>query len=118
MSDYEIKHYEKGTYVAINGPRFSTAAESVFYRKMGFTHIGMTAYPEAYLAREAEICFANISMVTDKDIYGLEPVSSDEVMKAMSQNVDNVRKLLAGVIPNIPKDAHCNCQKTLDTALL
>ncbi|NVM54985.1 MAG: MTAP family purine nucleoside phosphorylase, partial [Candidatus Helarchaeota archaeon] len=73
--ELNLKHLEKGTYVCINGPRFSTAAESLFYRNQGWNVIGMTAYPECILAREAEICFSNISMVTDKDIYGDEPVT-------------------------------------------
>ncbi|MHA1651934.1 MAG: S-methyl-5'-thioadenosine phosphorylase [Candidatus Helarchaeota archaeon] len=115
--ELNLKHREKGTYVCINGPRFSTAAESLFYRKQGWEVIGMTAYPEIILAREAEICYAGVSMVTDKDIYGEEAVSIDVVLEVMNRNVENVRKLIFKAIPKIPKERKCECGHALDTGI-
>ncbi len=115
--ELNLKHLEKGTYVCINGPRFSTAAESIFYRNQGWDVIGMTAYPECILAREAEICFANVSMVTDKDIYGDEPVTIEEVLNVMNKNIENVRKLIFKAIPKIPKERKCECGHSLDTGI-
>ncbi|MHA1377310.1 MAG: S-methyl-5'-thioadenosine phosphorylase [Candidatus Helarchaeota archaeon] len=113
-----LKCHNKGTYVCINGPRFSTAAESKFYQSQNFTVVGMTAYPECILAREAEICFANISMATDKDVYGEEPVDIAEIINVMNQNVENVRKLVFNVIPKIPKSRKCECGKALETSMI
>lgn len=114
-----LQHLDGGTYVCINGPRFSTAAESVFYRNQGWHVIGMTCYPECILAREAEICFSNVSMVTDKDIYGDEPVTIEEVLTVMSKNVENVRNLIFKAIPKIPALAErkCECGHSLDTGI-
>ena len=106
----KYKVHDKGTYVCINGPRFSTAAESHFYHNNGWDVIGMTAYPEAALARESGICFVNISMPTDYDVHGEEIVTHEVVLKTMSQNVDRVRKLTFEMISNIPKEASCDCQ--------
>ena len=111
------KVHEKGTYVCINGPRFSTAAESMFYHNQGWDVIGMTAYPEAALAREAGICFVNISMPTDYDVHGEEHVTHAMVLKTMSQNVERVRKLTFEMISNIPKDASCDCQTAMQNGL-
>ncbi|MFX1294647.1 MAG: S-methyl-5'-thioadenosine phosphorylase [Promethearchaeota archaeon] len=112
-----LKHRENGTYVCMNGPRFSTTAESLFYRNQSWQVIGMTAYPECILAREAEICYAGVSMVTDKDIYGEEAVSIDVVIEVMNKNVENVRKLIFETIPKIAKDRKCECGHSLDTGI-
>ncbi len=111
------KVHGKGTYVCINGPRFSTAAESMFYHNQGWDVIGMTAYPEAALAREAGICFVNISMPTDYDVHGEEHVTHAMVLKTMSENVERVRKLTFEMISNIPKDAGCDCQTAMKNGL-
>lgn len=76
----------------------------------------MTAYPECALAREAEICFANIAMPTDTDVYGLKPVTAELVVKSMKQNIDNVNKLLFSVIPRVPRERACECKDALKTA--
>jgi len=115
--ELNLKHLEKGTYVCINGPRFSTAAESLFYRGQGWHVIGMTCYPECILAREAEICFSNVSMVTDKDIYGDEPVTIEEVLNVMTKNVENVRNLIFKTLSKIPKQRKCDCGHSLDTGI-
>jgi 5'-methylthioadenosine phosphorylase len=93
-----------GTVVVIQGPRFSTRAESRWFQRMGWETINMTAYPEGYLARELELCYANISMVTDHDVgvEGTEPVSHERVVEVFTENNERLRELLFAVIPKIP----------------
>ncbi|NWF94593.1 MAG: S-methyl-5'-thioadenosine phosphorylase [Candidatus Thorarchaeota archaeon] len=111
------KAHEKGTYVCINGPRFSTAAESMFFNKMGWDVIGMTSYPEITLAREAGICLVNISMPTDYDVHGEEHVTHEMVLKTMASNIDRVRKLTFEMIDRIPREASCTCQTAMKNGL-
>jgi len=111
------KVHDRGTYVCINGPRFSTRAESMFFHNQGWDVIGMTAYPEAALAREAGICFVNISMPTDYDVHGDEVVTHELVLKTMAKNVQRVRKLTFEMIARIPKDAGCDCQTAMQHGL-
>ena len=94
-----------GTVVTIQGPRFSTRAESKWFQQMGWDVINMTAYPEGYLARELELCYANISMVTDHDVgvEGAPPVSHEQVVTVFNENNARLRKLLFAVIPKIPE---------------
>lgn len=113
----KYKIHEKGTYVCINGPRFSTRAESMFYHNQGWDVIGMTAYPEAALAMEAGICFVNVSMPTDYDVHGEEVVTHEAVLKTMADNVDRVRKLTFEMIDNIPRDPECDCQTKMKGGL-
>ena len=96
-----------GTVVVIQGPRFSTRAESAWFSTMGWDVVNMTAYPEAHLARELELCYANVSMVTDHDagVAGAEPVSGDEVMRVFHDNLARLRELLFAVIPKIAPPA-------------
>ncbi len=99
-----------GTVVVIQGPRFSTRAESRWFQQMGWDMINMTAYPEGYLARELELCYANISMVTDHDVgvEGAEPVTHEAVLKVFTENNERLRELLFAAIPKIgpqPEDA-------------
>jgi 5'-methylthioadenosine phosphorylase len=115
--DLGFKVHDGGTYVCINGPRFSTAAESMFFHNQGWDVIGMTAYPEAPLAREAGICFVNISMPTDYDVHAEEHVTHEKVLETMSKNIERVRKLTFAMIENIPKEAECSCQTALKGGL-
>jgi 5'-methylthioadenosine phosphorylase len=99
-----------GTVVVIQGPRFSTRAESRWFAQSGFDVINMTAYPEAILARELELCYATVAMVTDHDVGvdGAEPVSAERVGEVFAQNNERLRELLRAVIPHIgeqPEDA-------------
>ncbi|HHV95373.1 MAG TPA: S-methyl-5'-thioadenosine phosphorylase [Clostridiaceae bacterium] len=110
-----ITIHEKGTVVVIQGPRFSTVAESRWFSKMGWDVINMTQYPECYLARELGICYANISLVTDYDV-GLEghddikPVTHDEVLKVFNSNIEKVKSLLFEMIKSIDLDYNeCGC---------
>ena len=92
-----------GTVVTIQGPRFSTRAESKWFQAMGWDVINMTAYPEGYLARELELCYANISMVTDHDVgvEGGPPVSHETVVRVFEENNERLRELLHAVVPKI-----------------
>jgi 5'-methylthioadenosine phosphorylase len=101
-----------GTVVVVQGPRFSTRAESRSFQDAGWDVINMTAYPEGYLARELELCYANISMVTDHDVgvEGTPPVSHEEVVQVFTENNERLRELLFAVIPKIepqPSDHVC-----------
>ena len=107
------KVHEKGTYVCINGPRFSTYAESIFFHNQGWDVVGMTAYPESVLARESGMCYVSIAMPTDKDVYGTEHVTHELVLKTMANNIERVRKLTFEMIPRIPKKASCACQTAM-----
>ncbi|TML32743.1 MAG: S-methyl-5'-thioadenosine phosphorylase [Actinobacteria bacterium] len=93
-----------GTVVTIQGPRFSTRAESKWFQDAGWDVINMTAYPEGYLARELELCYANISMVTDHDVGvdGTPPVSHEAVIEVFQANNERLRELLFAVVPKIP----------------
>jgi 5'-methylthioadenosine phosphorylase len=101
---------DSGTVVVIQGPRFSTRAESRWFQGQGWDVINMTAYPEGYLARELELCYANISMVTDHDVGvdGTEPVTHETVVRVFNENNEKLRELLLTAIPKIgpqPDDA-------------
>lgn len=102
----DIDFNKKGTCVVIQGPRFSTLAESRWYSKMGFDVIGMTQYPEVALANELGIKYLNITLVTDYDA-GLEddpdikPVSHEEVLRVFSENVEKLKKVIIEIIKRI-----------------
>ena len=108
------------TYACIEGPRFSTKAESRFYKSTGSDIIGMTLVPECQLAREAQICYVSISTVTDYDVWAEKPVTAKEVMDTLSKNVQITKKLLAELIENMPEDfatkRTCSCEKALAEA--
>jgi len=111
--------HKRGTYLCIEGPQFSTRAESLLYRKWGVDVIGMTNVTEAKLAREAEICYLSIGSITDYDVWADKPVSTKEVIETLEKNVQNTRKLLAELIPKIPLARQkCNCGKALEGAKL
>jgi 5'-methylthioadenosine phosphorylase len=113
-----FKMHPEGTYVCIEGPRFSTRAESKLFRQWGCDIIGMTLYPECVLAREAEMCYISVAMVTDYDVWAERPVSAKEVAGIMKKNTDDFKKLIMGAIPNLPKERDCSCHKALENALL
>jgi 5'-methylthioadenosine phosphorylase len=104
------------TYVCIEGPRFSTKAESKFFRSTGADIIGMTLVPECQLAREAQMCYASISTVTDYDVWAEKPVTAKEVLETLSKNVDSTKKLLTLLVDEIPKSRSCSCEKALSEA--
>lgn len=112
--------HQKATYVCIEGPRFSTRAESRFFRDvMKAEIIGMTLVPECSLAREAEICYLSVATVTDYDVWADVPVSSKEIIETLHKNVEKTKKLVAEMIPAIPAErAKCACGSALEGALL
>ena len=111
-----INIHDKGTVVVINGPRFSTKAESAFFTRQGWEVINMTAYPEAYLVKELNMCPLNISLITDYDaglVGDVPPVSHEEVIKVFNNNVENLKSLLFNMIENIPTDRkNCECENS------
>jgi 5'-methylthioadenosine phosphorylase len=112
--------HDGGTYVNMDGPAFSTRAESEFHRTMGFDIIGMTNLPEAKLAREAEISLASINFVTDYDCWKIddEPVSVQTLIGHLVANADAARKILPKVIERIPREANWPEHRVLDFALV
>ena len=122
-SRLKLPYHDEGTVVVIQGPRFSTRSESVFFRKQGWDVINMTQYPEAALARELEMCYVNISVVTDYD-SGLEgdpkvkPVSHEDVIKTFNANIENLRTLITEIIEAIPEKRSCSCGAALRHARL
>lgn len=112
--------HPKGTYIAMEGPAFSTRAESQLYRSWGADIIGMTALPEAKLAREAEICYASIGCVTDYDSWWEpgEPVTVDIVLKTQRQNIDTAKKIIKLAVSRISDKRQCSCATALKTAIV
>jgi 5'-methylthioadenosine phosphorylase len=121
--DLGIAHRRGGTYLVMEGPQFSTRAESELYRAWGCDVIGMTNMPEAKLAREAEICYATVAMVTDYDCWhdGHDNVTVDEVLRVLLANADKARALVRRVAPALAgRQAACEagCHHALDAALI
>jgi 5'-methylthioadenosine phosphorylase len=113
-----IKMHETGTYVCIEGPRFSTKAESKMYRQWGADVVGMTLVPECVLAREAEICYASISTVTDYDVWKDHPVCVDDIVKIMKTNIENVKRIIAETVAKLPNECACKCNEALKGAFV
>jgi 5'-methylthioadenosine phosphorylase len=116
IDDQNIGIHKDCTYVCIEGPRFSTSAESKFYRTTGADIIGMTLVPECQLAREAQMCYTSISTVTDYDVWAEKPVTAKEVINTLTKNVQITKKLLTEIIDKIPKTRSCSCDKALSEA--
>ncbi len=114
------RHHVGGTYVCIEGPHFSTYAESELYRSWGADVVGMTNLQEAKLAREAEICYATLAMVTDYDCWhpGHDAVTASSVMKVLALNVATARTVLRAVVKRLPLPRRCECAHALRHALL
>ena len=111
-----IEVHKNCTYVCIEGPRFSTKAESKFFRTAGADIIGMTLVPECQLAREAQICYVSISTVTDYDVWAEKPVTAKEVMETLARNVEMTKRILTLLIDKIPGKKSCSCEKALEEA--
>ena len=116
----ELPIHDHGTVVVVQGPRFSTRSESAFYRSQGWEVINMTQYPEAILTRELEMCFLNISLITDYDVGvegdDAEPVSHDLVIKVFQENLGRLRDLLFRIVPELPAERDCPCATALEGA--
>jgi 5'-methylthioadenosine phosphorylase len=114
-----VKTHDGGTYVNMDGPAFSTRAESELNRRHGFDVIGMTNLPEAKLAREAEIALATMAMITDYDCWKMEeePVSAQTVFGHLTANAERAKKILSHAIPQIPTEPNWPEHSALDSAL-
>lgn len=112
----QVEVSDGGTLVVINGPRFSTRAESVMHQQAGWSIVGMTAMPEAALARELAMCFTTVALVTDHDagVDGGEAVSHAAVLEAFAANVDTLKGVVADVVRTLPEDPDCPCRHALD----
>jgi len=109
-----------GAYITIEGPRFSTKAESNLFRSWGLSVIGMTNSPEAFLAREAEICYTTIAHVTDYDVWheSEEPVSVEMILNTLQNNTKIVQRALDILLDKITPEQECECANTLSNALV
>ena len=109
-----------GTYICMEGPQFSTRAESNLYRSWGADIIGMTNLQEAKLAREAEICYATMAMVTDYDCWheGHDAVTVEQVVKVLHTNSDNASKVIKQAVALMPKERKCKCGSALEHAIM
>ncbi len=118
-----LRFHRSGTVVVIQGPRFSTKAESRFFSSQGWDVINMTQYPEVVLAREQELCYLNISLATDYDA-GLEgdprakPVSHEQVIKVFNRNMGRLRNLIVEIAKELPQKRACDCGSALEHARL
>lgn len=120
ISELGINFHKKGTYVCVQGPRFSTRAESKMFRDvLQADIIGMTLLPECILARESEICYLSVSTITDYDVWADEPVSTKEIIETLHKNVIITKKIIAKLIPMITTDRNnCACKNALENAIL
>ncbi len=117
----DLDYRERGSVVVINGPRFSTRAESLFFSKQGFDLINMTQYPEVVLAKERSMCYLALGIVTDYDVglqgnSSIKPVSHAQVMATFARNIENVKTLIKEIVKELPKTRECNCANSLEGA--
>lgn len=112
--------HKGGSYITIEGPRFSTRVESNTYRAWGISLIGMTTSPEAFLAREAEICYATLAHVTDFDVWHIseKPVTVELVIETLNRNTEVAQAAVANLARNIDPKRDCDCQNALANALI
>ncbi len=115
-----ITVHPRGTYLNMEGPAFSTRAESYLYKNWGMDIIGMTNMPEARLSREAEICYVTLAMVTDYDCWHIEEetVSADLIIQNTRKNIQNVKRLIKLAITKIPQKRDCLCSSALKNAIV
>ncbi len=115
-----VKVHRRGTYVCIEGPQFSTLAEAHLHRQLRFEVIGMTNVTEAKLAREAELCYATIAMITDYDCWhpDHESVSVTQIIATLNQNAENAQKVLREAVRAMPAERLCKCGAALKHALI
>jgi len=115
LKELNLRFHEKGTYLRISGPQFSTRAASKMYRNFADI-IGMTGTSEAILSRELAICYSIISTVTDYDVWAEKPVSAEEVIRTINKNEENIKNIIKKFIENIPETKSCDCSKSLEDA--
>jgi 5'-methylthioadenosine phosphorylase len=112
--------HQSGDFITIEGPRFSTRAESNIFRSWGMSLIGMTTSPEVFLAREAEICYAVMAHVTDYDVWHIseEPVTVDMVIETLKHNTETAQKVVINLAENLKAERDCGCGSALADALI
>ncbi len=113
-----VDYHSKGTVVVIQGPRFSTAAESLWFTQMGWHVVNMTQYPEVVLARELQMCYVGLAFPTDYDVglvnlENLKPVSHKEVLRVFQENIGKAKNLVLTMIENLPAQGECGCRTAL-----
>ena len=118
-----IAAHRQGTVVVIQGPRFSTRAESRWFSSAGWDVVNMTQYPESVLARELGICYAGVALVTDYDVglegvEGIEAVTMETVFRVLRENIEKVQRLLERALPAVPSDRACGCGRAVDPGTL
>lgn len=120
VSDTSASVHRGGEFITIEGPRFSTRSESNAYRAWGMSLIGMTTSPEAFLAREAEMCYAVMAHVTDYDVWHIseDPVTVDMVIQILLRNTDLARKAIHNLVRDLTPDRQCECSNALSDALI
>ncbi len=120
LQELGVRTHRGGTYVAMEGPIFSTRAESELYRSWGADVIGMTSIPEAKLAREAEICYVTLALSTDYDCWhqSEEEVSVEAVLAVIRNNISWAKKAIVALVKRFPPQQSCRCQRALEGALL
>lgn len=124
IKEHGIDCHDKGTVVVIQGPRFSSKSESKWFHDQGWEVINMTQYPEAVLARELEMCYVNIALITDYDAglegghQGIRPVSVTEVVRVLNDNNERVRRLIERLLPRVHGARACPCSRALEHAII
>ncbi|MGB2899085.1 MAG: S-methyl-5'-thioadenosine phosphorylase [Candidatus Acidiferrum sp.] len=115
-----VKVHRRGTYICMEGPQFSTLAEAHVHRQLRFEVIGMTNVTEAKLAREAEICYATIAMITDYDCWHPEheSVTASQIIATLNQNAENAQRVLRSAVRTLPAERTCKCGSALQHALV
>jgi 5'-methylthioadenosine phosphorylase len=119
-TELKFAHHPKGVYLCIEGPQFSTKAESHLYRSWNCDVIGMTNVTEAKVAREAQLCYATIALATDYDCWHPhhDSVTADQVIQTLLANVEKAKKLVRTVLPLLPKERKCACSRAVRNALV
>jgi 5'-methylthioadenosine phosphorylase len=112
--------HQGGAFIIIDGPRFSTKVESNIYRSWGMSIIGMTTAPEAFLAREAEMCYSVMAHVTDYDVWHVSaaPVTVEMVIRTLNKNTEKAQKAIFQLLNNLPEKRSCACDSALASAII
>jgi 5'-methylthioadenosine phosphorylase len=120
VSQTGVVTHTGGTLITVEGPRFSTRAESNLFRAWGMSIIGMTACPEVFLAREAEMCYVTMAHVTDYDVWrtSTEPVSVEMVIQTLNKNTEAAQKAIENLLALLPETRECNCGTALKDAII